>query len=563
MTARSMMLCSVLCVLVGATVGCERWRFGRPSHEGPRSPEPRELRAPVEVPQVAGIDVSGHTQVDLAERVGEKRYLYQRALKRLRQYFFKEGNETKRGWAEKEIEDCRLIKTYPYLVAEAIPGPDLRPTDIIPAADELYKDGVSFHKRGRRLIPFTNDKRTLKLAVQKFKAMISRYPSSDKIDEAAFHIAEIYKEYFNDNHRALAWYQRVWEWNPATDKKARFQAAVITDLRLHDRKRAVALYREVLKHEKQHKTNIHFAIRRIDHWTSVAASANEPLADTPPAVGQGTGYLSAQAMSAAAETKDEQYERQEDEDIQLSGETDVELVAAIDHERQEYAAALVKLANWYHQKGLHFKRTWAKRELRDLEKVQTYEYLIVEAAPPDEQTPTETSTSADELFQTAMRHYEAGNAGIVDLGKIGEARKKFMQLVRQFPKSDKIDDAAFYLGEIYDTHLEDYNRALEWYRKAREWDPRGQYPARFNAAVIYHQKLNDPAKALELYRSALEHEDLSPPTARWAKNCIKELEAPAAEEEEEMSEPMEESEPEEEAAEPEPELKPEPEEESE
>ena len=99
--------------------------------------------------------------------------------------------------------------------------------------------------------------------------MISKYPSSDKIDDAAFYCGEIYKEYFKDQEEiALKWYERTWTWDPQTPHPARFQAAVVCDYRLRDRDRALELYQAVLTEEPNDKSNLRFATRRIRKLTA-------------------------------------------------------------------------------------------------------------------------------------------------------------------------------------------------------------------------------------------------------------------------------------------------------
>ena len=112
---------------------------------------------------------------------------------------------------------------------------------------------------------------------------------TDKIDDAAFFAGEIYKEYFNDNLRAVQYYQRCWEWNPQTDHPARFQAAVVYDYRLHDRDRALELYQQVLEHEQSNRSNVRWSVDRIKQLTdnpdAPAPAEPEGLEEMPPTDG--------------------------------------------------------------------------------------------------------------------------------------------------------------------------------------------------------------------------------------------------------------------------------------
>ena len=101
-----------------------------------------------------------------------------------------------------------------------------------------------------------------------FRELIETYPNSDKIDDAAFWLGEIHKEYLKDQEQiAVQWYERSFAWDPATPHSARFQAAVVYDYRLHDRDRALELYRLVLAEETSKRSNVDFATRRIEQLT--------------------------------------------------------------------------------------------------------------------------------------------------------------------------------------------------------------------------------------------------------------------------------------------------------
>ena len=128
--------------------------------------------------------------------------------------------------------------------------------------------------------------------------MIRRYPSSDKIDDAAFYCGEIHKEYLKDQEPiAVRWYERAFTWNPQTPHPARFQAAVTYDFRMHERARALELYHGVLDVETENKSNVAFASRRIyeltraqtgEHPTQTEAAVPIPAEDMFGARGTGS-----------------------------------------------------------------------------------------------------------------------------------------------------------------------------------------------------------------------------------------------------------------------------------
>ena len=215
----------------------------------------------VDVPDIIVVDAQ---EVDLVEVVLSHRAAYYRALNALRDYYQEHGYHRKQQWAEYELEDVERIKPFKYILDAEIPAPSLRATDSLPEADALYVKGEQLMKQGGHKVPALYREDLMVEALKTFIELITVYPSSDKIDDAAFYCGEIYKEYFkNQEEIALKWYERAWTWDPRTPHPARFQAAAVYDYRLHDRARALELYHEVLKCESQNKSNAAFAVTRI------------------------------------------------------------------------------------------------------------------------------------------------------------------------------------------------------------------------------------------------------------------------------------------------------------
>ena len=121
-------------------------------------------------------------------------------------------------------------------------------------------------------------------SAEAFRTLIERFPSSDKIDDAAFFSGDIHKEYLSGQESlAVKWYERAWAWNPDTPHPARFNAAVVYDYRLHDRDRALELYQQVITQDADaDQSNVRFATRRISQLTEapVAQPARQWVAST-------------------------------------------------------------------------------------------------------------------------------------------------------------------------------------------------------------------------------------------------------------------------------------------
>jgi tetratricopeptide (TPR) repeat protein len=230
---------------------------------------------------VPDVKVVSGTEYDLVEQVLTHRMAYHRSLIALRDYYRKRGYENKLQWAEFELADVEKIKPFRYLLDAEIPAPWLQPKESIAEADALYERGCELMKKGGHGVPVFYSEDVMRDALKCFVRLIQKYPSSDKIDDAAFGCGEIYKEYFKDqNEIAVKWYERAYTWDPQTPHPARFQAAVVYDYRLHDRARALELYHEVLKRDTSNLSNARWASARIDELTKgpQLATPREPEA---------------------------------------------------------------------------------------------------------------------------------------------------------------------------------------------------------------------------------------------------------------------------------------------
>ena len=251
---------AVLTAWLAASAGCNvdgRWaRTGGPS-------------GPVRLVRdtKAGVDMSiapAH-EVDLVENVLAHRQAYRGGLEQLVEYYRRQGFAEKTAWAEYELKGMRGVKTFRYLLDAEVPSESLRATDKIAEADAMYEEGLGLMRKGGHGVPAIYREDRMVQAAQVFRDLIQRYPASDKIDDAAFFLGEIHKEYLsNQDQLAVSWYERAWTWDPNTPHPARFQAAVVCQYRLHDRARALELYRQVVQHESSSPSNVRFATRQIE-----------------------------------------------------------------------------------------------------------------------------------------------------------------------------------------------------------------------------------------------------------------------------------------------------------
>jgi TolA-binding protein len=145
---------------------------------------------------------------------------------------------------------------------------DANTTRVVVASDAnaLYAEAFSIEEQAGLLI---KDEALLKKALDKYNELISKYPKSDKISDAAFRMAGIY-EYLKDYTNAVKNYQRTYQWNPQTPTVARFKAAYILDTQLGRRSEALQIYQEALSsitRSNEHRLWVEYAEERVKELT--------------------------------------------------------------------------------------------------------------------------------------------------------------------------------------------------------------------------------------------------------------------------------------------------------
>jgi len=232
-------LTAVVIVLLNVLVGCQGVDSGRGQLMPPRT------MASLGSAGVVNTAKAGET--DFVEQIAVNRQAYRQGLELLIKYYTKTGNNMKFKWAKAELAALDSIPQYKYIIEAVTAGSDLRARISIPGADDLYMDARQLEKEANVLFIAKNDD-MLRLALDKYNRLIKQYPSSDKIDDAAYQAGEIY-EYFQDYSIALLYYERAYQWDPDTTHPARFRSARILDKRLHRNAEALELYRQALKTE--------------------------------------------------------------------------------------------------------------------------------------------------------------------------------------------------------------------------------------------------------------------------------------------------------------------------
>ncbi len=249
-------------LIVIAAIGCN-------SETGVSQQLPQRSSPYVSTPADPPLTVSASTsgEIDLVEKMATHREEYRRSLQALIQYYNTAGNHQKMTWAREELAALDQMKQYRYFVVAEMPE-NLRAAERIPAADQLYAEAEKLRRDSGWVMPgpFKNED-ILRTALDKYSQVITQYPNSDKIDDAAYRMAEIH-DYFSDYTLAATAYQRAYQWDPSTPFPARFKAAFILDRKLHDRAAALKVYQEAIIKESQYTDYKLMAERRVQELNS-------------------------------------------------------------------------------------------------------------------------------------------------------------------------------------------------------------------------------------------------------------------------------------------------------
>jgi TolA-binding protein len=191
---------------------------------------------------------------------------------------------------------------------------------------------------------------------------------------------------------------------------------------------------------------------------------------------------------------------------QPSNATDIGLVKRVIATRHEYLVALEQLHTYYDSTGDGERRKWAETELMAFHRVPKPAYILdLDVAGPGLR-PDQNVPAANELYRKAMT-YKGKGFGQDHQDNLIRSELLFQQLLAQYPTSNKCSDAAYQLGDIYESRKPaQYRRAATYFERSVQWNPSTQFDARIRAARLYDRQLNERSKAVELYKGVLTHE---------------------------------------------------------
>lgn len=185
---------------------------------------------------------------ELVKTLIKNRSQYREALEKLRAHYWKLGNREKAKWAEDELRSFHRIPKQAFRLDLDVPSEELKSIKHYNdrRANELYRMAIRYKDRGRGTDLVDNQRRAEILLRQ----LLTWYPHSDKISDAAYELGDIYsRRPYDQYRRAAVYFERSYQWDTNTQRDSRLRAARIYDQQLQERDKARKLYRLVLEHE--------------------------------------------------------------------------------------------------------------------------------------------------------------------------------------------------------------------------------------------------------------------------------------------------------------------------
>jgi len=177
-------------------------------------------------------------EIGLIDAVVSARELYLKNMQKLVDFYARNRNNIKLRMAKEELESLKGMTQQNYvIIAEAL-GPNLRPQKNIPDAEKLYQEARLLDNNPDPAKADENKRKALDLYLE----LMSRFPESIRIADAAFYSAVIYEHTLKDYYRAVIYYQRTYEWDALTSHPAQISAARICHLKLNENRMAKQFY---------------------------------------------------------------------------------------------------------------------------------------------------------------------------------------------------------------------------------------------------------------------------------------------------------------------------------
>jgi hypothetical protein len=182
------------------------------------------------------------------------------------------------------------------------------------------------------------------------------------------------------------------------------------------------------------------------------------------------------------------------------GTGDTELVERVIGARRELQTSLEALRAHYIATGDIERARWAEDELKQFHLINKQAYSLVLDVPPPTLQAAYNIPEANELYRRAMSFKDKG-MGNDFVANQRRAELLLQKLLTEHPQSDKISDAAYQLGDIYESRAcHQLSRAAAYFERCFQWNPKTHFDARLRAARLYDRQLSERKRAIELYQ---------------------------------------------------------------
>ena len=142
-------------------------------------------------------------------------------------HYLKAGDIEKAKWAEEELRQYHRIPKQAFRLDLDVPPPTLPGNVNVPEANKLLHAGA-WATRTRAGAPITSTTSAARSSC--LQKLLTEYPQSDKISDAAYSWATSTRARRTSNIAAAAMYfERCFQWNPKTQMDARIRAARLYD----------------------------------------------------------------------------------------------------------------------------------------------------------------------------------------------------------------------------------------------------------------------------------------------------------------------------------------------
>jgi len=187
---------------------------------------------------------------------------------------------------------------------------------------------------------------------------------------------------------------------------------------------------------------------------------------------------------------------------------DTELIEKVIEARRNYANSLKALREYYQKTGDAKRLQMVEDELRQYHRSSHPVFRLELDVPSPNLKPQYNQNEANELYRWALTYKDRGLGNDLNDNQ-HRAEILLQELLAKYPQCTKISEAAYMLGEIYESRaFRQFDRAAAYYERCYQWNPNTTYDARLRAARLYDRELKDRAKAIELYRAVLDTETI-------------------------------------------------------